>query len=232
MIQTLNQCFLVENGCLNGKVLYLSFLSGRKSTNFFDNFTRKQFIFYSKKQFSIFEPRRSVFSAYFEPAGNAHPGFFRRQYFVLHFTAFKKHTFTIFWRNNLTFIIVVNTKFTTVVSLPVRVKVHDHRILPASVVFKLVFMFFIETSCFVKCIMKFVAGYTCVACPVQMSDKIIDQVQKVIFSLVLMVSVQPVDFITPNRFVMHDLRFVARACGNKFVAVVQGNKVFFQVEGE
>ena len=70
-------------------------------------------------------------------------------------------------------IIIMNAQFSSIILLPIVIQVHDHRILAAIIVPKLVLVLFIKTSLLIQGVMKFIAGNAGVAGLVQVCYKTI-----------------------------------------------------------
>ncbi len=79
------------------------------------------------------------------------------------FPAVKENALTVFRGNVLLAAGMVQAQFAAVALLPAFVQVHNHGVLPATVVIKLVNMLFVKGTRFVQGIMKFVPRYTCIA---------------------------------------------------------------------
>ncbi len=85
---------------------------------------------------------------------------------------------------------------------PTGVKVHNHGVLPAAVVLKLVDMLFVKAAHFVQGVMKLVAGYPCVAGIVKVCHKAVHQVEEIILGGIVMLAVEPVDLVVADEFVV------------------------------
>lgn len=110
----------------------------------------------------------------------------------------KKNAFAIHWRYEFSVAILVYAQFAAVGGHPIFVEVHHHRILPATIIFKLIKVLFVKTAWLIQCIMKLVTCYPGKAGAVQMRHKAVHQVKKNIFGGVIMQAVQPVNLVATH----------------------------------
>ena len=78
--------------------------------------------------------------------------------------------------------------------------------------------------------MKFVAGNTGIAGAVQVLNKIVHQIKKIVFVFVVMATVKPVNNITSYQFVVYCKAVVSCTGSAELFLGIQCNKVFFQVQ--
>lgn len=135
--------------------------------------------------------------------------------FVFEFAAFEENTFTIDGGYVLGVTGVMDAQFPAVAFRPFGVQIHDHGILPAGIVAELVEVFFVKTSCRVQCIMKFIAGYSCVASGVQVQDKTVHEVEKIVFVHVIVFAVEPVDHVAAVELVVYYQGIVSSSRGQE-----------------
>jgi hypothetical protein len=90
---------------------------------------------------------------------------------VFQITAFKEYAFAIVWRYALHTIGMVNAKLTTIGGYPIHIQVHDHGVLAAAVVFKLIDVFFLKSARHVQRVVKLVTRDAGIAGAVKVAHK-------------------------------------------------------------
>lgn len=168
----------------------------------------------------------------FQPAGNTHPRFIGEQYFVCELTAFKEYTFPVYRRDVLQAIGMVYEQFAAIFFFPIRIEVHDHGILPAAIVPELIHVFFVETTFFIQCIMKFVPGNASITGRVQIADKMVHQVKKIILVEIIVLAVQPVNAIAPDGFILQHKCFITGSGRYQLLFCIKRYQVRFQMGGK
>lgn len=123
----------------------------------------------------------------------------------------------------------MDAQFASVYFFPVCIQIHNHRIFSAVVVAKLVEMFFVESSFFIKCVMKFVACNSGIAAAVQVTYKCIHQIKKGVFILVVVRTVEPADVVSTYQFISNFGCNVSRSRKVKFVIHKKRKQIFFQM---
>ena len=140
---------------------------------------------------------------------------------MLQFIAFEKHTLAIEWGNGLCMVGVINTQLTTVLALPVGIQVHDHRKYPTIVAPKLIQVALVKTAFFVQRIMKFIPGDARITSTVEVNHKIVHHVEKEILGNILVQSIQPVDLVAAQQFILYMHCPIANARFPKLLVMVQ-----------
>ncbi len=123
--------------------------------------------------------------------------------------AFEHHTLAITRTDILQRTVVVYAELAAVAFLPACIQVNDHRILAASVIPKLIKVFFIKAPGFIHRIMKLVPCDAGVAGTVQVAHKKIHLVKEIILVRVVMLAVEPVNPVTSHGFVMNEVLIIA-----------------------
>lgn len=136
------------------------------------------------------------------------------------FIAFKEYAFTTHRRNILQMIFMMDAQFAAVIRYPVLVEVHDHRILSDIIVSELINMLFVKSILFIHGVMEFISCNPCITSPVQVNNKGINEVQKMMFMGVIMAPVQPVYFVASYCLIMRYQDLVSNACGKHLVISV------------
>ena len=80
--------------------------------------------------------------------------------------------------------------------------------------------------------MKFVSGDAGVAGTVQVVDKAVHQVEKVVFGKVVVFAVEPVDFVASDQLVLYDKGMVADPCGLELFFGIEGDQIGFEAGGQ
>jgi len=110
---------------------------------------------------------------------------------------------------------MMNKQLSAIVFVPVFIQIHDHRILAAAIILKLVQMFFVKAPSFIQGIVKFISCNSCVTSVVKQQHKPIHQIKKGIFMRVIVASIQPVNSVTTNGRVVRYHRVVANTRWHK-----------------
>ena len=168
----------------------------------------------------------------FQPTRNAHSWSVGQQHFVLQFVAFEKHAGALHRINRLQMIAVVDAQLSAIFFLPVGVQVHDHGECPAFVAAELIEVFFVKTTLFVQGVMEFVTCNARVAGAVQVAHEKVHQCKKCVLVRVVVLPVEPVNFIASDLFVVRELVVVSDAGRQQLLAGVQVFQVFLEVAGK
>lgn len=146
---------------------------------------------------------------------------------MFQFAAFKKDTFALGRVDVLCGAMLVDAEFTAISGLPICIEVHDHRVLPAVVVLKLIYMLFVKATCIVQSIVKFVSRNACVAGAVQIQHKFVHQFEEQIFIGIVVTFIQPVNLITSVQFVLGNQGMISGSCILHQLISVQSTEVDF-----
>ena len=141
---------------------------------------------------------------------------------MFQFTAFEKNAFAVLRRHRLQMIGVVNKQFAAVRCLPIGIQIHDHRVCPALVILELIQVFFIKTAGFVQCVMEFITSDPRITGTIQIADKTIQEFEETMLLGIIMLRIQPIDFIAPDPFIVDGIGIVSNARGQQLFAGIQG----------
>ena len=146
---------------------------------------------------------------------------------MLQFATFKKDTLTTEWGNGLYMVAVVNTQFTTIFRHPLLIEVQNHGKSPAFVAAKLIEVAFVKTAFFIQGVMEFVTTNAGVTALVQVKHKAIHQVKKAGFQGVMVLSIQPINLVTPGALILVVDILIADPGGVELLASVQVDQMCF-----
>ena len=62
-----------------------------------------------------------------------------------------------------------------------------------------------------------------------MAYKTIHQIEKIIFVLIVMLTVEPVNDITPHQFIMYNSRIISCTCRAELIVCIKIKKFFFKM---
>lgn len=161
----------------------------------------------------------------FQPPCYTHSGLIGNQHLVFQFIAFKKHAPPVYGRNILGAALLMDAQLSPVSCLPAIVQVHDHRKLPAVVVFKLIKVLFVKTTFLVQRVVKFIAPDSGITGCIQVAYKSIHQVKKAVFMDIFMLAVEPVNHVAAEKFIMGNLLVVSCARRLKLFSGVKFHQV-------
>ncbi len=80
--------------------------------------------------------------------------------------------------------------------------------------------------------MKFVSGDAGVAGTVQVVDKAVHQVEKVVFGKVVVLAVEPVDFVASDQTILDGKSLIADTCGLELLVGIEGDQIGFEAGGQ
>ena len=148
------------------------------------------------------------------------------------FTAFEKDALAAFGWDILLCAILMNAEFAAVFRLPVCIEIHDHGILTAGVIVKLIEMRFVKATFFVDGIMKFIACDASIAGGIEIADEAVHLIEEVIFAGLIVRAVEPVYHIAAYWLIVRDGAVIACAGISEAFFSKKGIHFFFEAGGK
>lgn len=157
----------------------------------------------------------------FQPASDAQPRLLRYQHFVFQLVAPEKHTFAVDRCYGLNVVGMVDAQFPAVLLLPFRVQIHDHGKCAAFVAAKLIEVPFVKTTCFVQGIVKLITRNAGITGLVEVGYKAVHQGKKQVLIHIVVLPVEPVNFVASKQLVVQKRRLVANTRRLHLLSVVE-----------